>query len=95
MPYLHREIEQRLLRMSGVVREANIRNKARKEARKNQEGIFVDVAGDWRIRLGSVSGVKTAKERSWKPQSALGQYLGHVAKPFKIIDEAADERHIT
>ena len=81
--------------MSRVVQEATTRKKIEGNYTRNQGSKLVDVAGDWRLKLGFVSLRRTARERTWKPHSALAQYLWHVAKLFEIIDEAADERHIT
>ncbi len=61
---------------------------------RKQSSKFPEVASDWRIKSRSQAAPNTRRERSWKPQSSLAQYLWHVAKLFEIIDEAADERHI-
>lgn len=81
VPYLHWEIEQRLLRMSEVVREATRRKQSViKTGRKG--GKFVEVASNWQIRLEPKLAIQKGKERSWRPQSPLAQYLWHVAKAF-------------
>lgn len=94
MPYLHWEIEQRLLRMLDVVQETTLKKKQKFKGSKYQVSKFVDVASNWRIKLDRQAIIRKKKERSWAPHSALGEYLWYAAKLFEIIDEAADERHI-
>jgi len=94
MPYLHWEIEQRLLRMSEVVQKTTLLQRQRTESGRMHRSELADLANNWRIALGLQGATKKRKERSWRPKSPLAAYLWHTAKLFEIIDEAADERHI-
>jgi len=93
MPYLHWEIEQRLVRMTDVVQRTTMLNEQQTKP-KAHKGKFADAVNNWRIRLGRPAVIQKKKEGSWRPQSTLALYLWHVAKLFVLIDEAADERHI-
>jgi hypothetical protein len=81
MPYLHWEIEKRLLRMSKIIQGEVTR--LRRQGGKN-----------WRLRLGQPAPDEKKEQPSWQPQSLLGRYLWFAAKLFEAIDEAADERLI-
>jgi hypothetical protein len=94
MPYLHWEIEQRLLRMSEVVQVTTRLEEQNTKHRKKQRSKFAEAASNWRIKLGQRAVMRKAKESSWRPHSPLAKYLWYVAKLFEIIDEAADERLI-
>jgi len=93
MPYLHWEIEQRLVRMTDVVQRTTMQNEQQLKP-KASKGKFADIVSNWRIRLGRPAAIQKKKEGLWRPQSTLALYLWHVAKLFELIDEAADERHI-
>ena len=91
MPYLHWEIEKRLLRMSKIVQRQTAELKLEFGMGSiNFRSKFADLAGNWRIKLGQLA---PAERRV--PSSALGKYLWFAAKLFEIIDEAADERLIS
>jgi hypothetical protein len=94
MPYLHWEIEQRLLRMSEVVQVTTRLEEQKFKPSKKQRSKFAEAASNWRIKLGQRAVIEKNKESSWRPHSPLAKYLWHVAKLFEIIDEAADERLI-
>jgi hypothetical protein len=96
MPYLHWEIEERLLRMSKIVQTRT----AEQKPERGRTGIsfrskFAEIASNWRIKLGRPVPTKKSERGPWTPQSALGRYLWYAAKLFEIIDEAADERLIS
>lgn len=95
MPYLHWEIEKRLLRMSSIVQKQTADLKPEFGMRRiNFRSKFADLASNWRIKLGQTAPAdKSAMER-WLPSSPLAKYLWFAAKLFEIIDEAADERLI-
>lgn len=96
MPYLHWEIEKRLLRMSKIVQTDTARLKPESAMRSfNFRSKFADVAGNWRIKLGQVAPAERVETEQLIPSSALGKYLWFAAKLFEIIDEAADERLIS
>ncbi|KAK4238609.1 hypothetical protein C8A03DRAFT_43673 [Achaetomium macrosporum] len=102
MPYLHWEIEKRLVRMTNVIRKTKQMNDQefafeRLSKRKGTWGSVVERAKSLAKRIDStVSDLGTWDNNipSWKPQSPLGSYLWYAAKVFQLIDEAADWRLI-
>jgi hypothetical protein len=88
MPYLHWEVEKRLLRMFKAVREQDSRHSRRFGPK------FADLARDWRLKLDLPAPDEKRTFGPWRPRSALGQYMWFAAKLFEMIDEAADERLI-
>jgi hypothetical protein len=99
MPYLHWEIEKRLLRMSKIVQRQTAELKPEFGMRSiHFRSKFADLAGNWRIKvikLGELVPAKRSERARWMPSSALGKYLWYASKLFEIIDEAADERLIS
>ena len=96
MPYLHWEIEKRLLRMSKIVQRQTAEHRPEFGMRSfNFRSKFADIAGNWRIKVGQLAPTERIEREQWMPSSALGKYLWFAAKLFEIIDEAADERLIS
>lgn len=100
MPYLHWEIEKRLVRMTGVVRKTRHMNQRqsnfeRLNKRKGTWEGVIDQARALASRMDStVSDAEGWHDDSppWRPKSALGSYLWLAAKLYLLIDEAADWR---
>jgi hypothetical protein len=103
MPYLHWEIEKRLVRMTNVIRKTRHANELesafeRLNKRKGTWGSVVDRAKAVATRMDStVSNFDGWNDdsSSWRPRSPLGSYLWHAAKLYQLIDEAADWRLIS
>jgi hypothetical protein len=96
MPYLHWEIEKRLLRMSKIVQRRTAELKREFGfGRINFRSKFAGLAGNWRIKVGQLAPAERSERKPWIPSSVLGKYLWFAAKLFEIIDEAADERLIS
>ncbi|KAK0654156.1 hypothetical protein QBC41DRAFT_60894 [Cercophora samala] len=103
MPYLHWEIEKRLVRMTNVIRKTRLENEEefayeRLSKRKGTWGSVVDRARARAQRMNSTTsefGEWDEGSPSWRPQSPLGSYLWQAAKLYQLIDEAADWRLIT
>lgn len=95
MPYLHWEIEKRLLRMSKII-QGEVTKLRRQGGRHGYQfrSKLADLAKNWRLRLGQPAPDKKKEQPSWQPQSLLARYLWFAAKLFEAIDEAADERLI-
>ncbi|KAK3305972.1 uncharacterized protein B0T15DRAFT_533949 [Chaetomium strumarium] len=102
MPYLHWEIEKRLVRMTNVIRKTKQMNDQefafeRISKRKGTWGSVVERAKAMARRIDSTVpdlGALDDGSPPWKPQSPLGSYLWCAAKLFQLIDEAADSRLI-
>lgn len=102
MPYLHWEIEKRLVRMTNVVRKTRLLNEQnfdleRINKRKGTWNSVIERAKAMANRMDStVSEIEGWNDDSppWRPQSALGSYLWLAAKLYQLIDEAADWRLI-
>ena len=103
MPYLHWEIEKRLVRMTNVIRKTRHLNEQQCafesiNKRKGTWGSVVDRARAMASRMDStLSDLEGWNDDSppWRPQSALGSYLWLAAKLYQLIDEAADWRLIS
>ncbi|KAK4663944.1 uncharacterized protein QC763_501480 [Podospora pseudopauciseta] len=103
MPYLHWEIEKRLVRMTNVMRKTRLENEEefayeRLSKRKGTWGSVVDRARARAQRMNSTTsefGEWDEGSPSWRPQSPLGSYLWQASKLYQLIDEAADWRLIT
>lgn len=108
MPYLHWEIEKRLVRMTNVVRKTRQMKERefaieRLSKRKGTWGSVVERAAmaARAQRLSSTTseqpGGRDGDEYSppWRPQSPLGTYLWLASKLYQLIDEAADWRLIS
>ncbi|KAH7308294.1 hypothetical protein BKA65DRAFT_415197 [Rhexocercosporidium sp. MPI-PUGE-AT-0058] len=96
MPYLHWEIEKRLLRMSKIVHRQNAELKPKFGMPSiNFRSKFAALAGNWRVKLGQAAPTARGEGVKLAPSTALGRYLWYAAKLFEIIDEAADERLIS
>ncbi|KAK4141908.1 uncharacterized protein C8A04DRAFT_30460 [Dichotomopilus funicola] len=102
MPYLHWEIEKRLVRMTNVVRKTRYLNEKqfdleRVNKRKGTWNSVIERARAMASRMDSTaSEIEGWHDDSppWRPQSALGSYLWLAAKLYQLIDEAADWRLI-
>ncbi|KAK3386163.1 hypothetical protein B0H63DRAFT_560601 [Podospora didyma] len=108
MPYLHWEIEKRLVRMTNVVRKTRRMNEQefdfeRRSKRRGTWGSVVERATARAQRINSTNsdqlngGTGELEEGSppWRPRSPLGSYLWQASKLFQLIDEAADWRLIS
>ncbi|KAK3376413.1 hypothetical protein B0T24DRAFT_618627 [Lasiosphaeria ovina] len=105
MPYLHWEIEKRLLRMTNVVRKTRQMKEQefdfeRRSKRRGTWGSVVERATARAQRINStnsevIGGEWDEDSPSWRPKSALGSYLWQASKLFQLIDEAADWRLIS
>ncbi|KAK4096298.1 hypothetical protein N658DRAFT_501729 [Parathielavia hyrcaniae] len=103
MPFLHWEIERRLVRMTNVIRKTRHMNEQetafeRLNKRKGTWGSVVDRAKAAAERIDSTVsdfGGWNDESSSWRPRSPLGSYLWLAAKLFQLIDEAADWRLIS
>jgi hypothetical protein len=103
MPYLHWEIEKRLVRMTNVAQQTK-RLKERESAFERltkQNGTWGSVVGRAKVLKRDTNGtmpehgVWTHDCPCWRPKSPLGAYLWQAAKLFQLIDEAADWRLIS
>ena len=107
MPYLHWEIENRLVRMTNVVRKTRQLKEQeydleRSAKRRGTWGSVVERAAmaARAQRLNSSTsehpdvGGADESSRPWRPQSPLGKYLWLASKLYQLIDEAADWRLI-
>ncbi|KAH6847764.1 hypothetical protein B0I37DRAFT_151069 [Chaetomium sp. MPI-CAGE-AT-0009] len=100
MPYLHWEIEKRLVRMTSVIRKTRAMNERqsnfeRLNKRKGTWGSVIDQAKALASRMDStVTDPEGWHDDSppWRPKSSLGSYLWLAAKLYLLIDEAADWR---
>lgn len=95
MPYLHWEVEKRLVRMSKII-QTKVTEFHDQDSKHNPRfrTRFADLANNWRLKLGLPAPDEKKQYCPWRPRSALGQYMWFAAKLFEIIDEAADERLI-
>ena len=107
MPYLHWEIEKRLVRMTNVMRKTRQLKEQeyeleRSAKRRGTWGSVVERAAmaARAQRLNSNEsgqpdgGGGDGDSPSWRPQSPLGTYLWLASKLYQVIDEAADWRLI-
>lgn len=110
MPYLHWEIEKRLVRMTNVIRKTRqIKEREfafeRRNKRRGTWGSVVEQATKRAKRIDSTTtdlgGItnpsgewNTEDSPSWRPRSPLGSYLWLASKMYQLIDEAADWRLI-
>ena len=109
MPYLHWEIEKRLVRMTNVTRKTRqIKEREfafeRRNKRRGTWGSVVEQATKRAKRIDSSATEVAAGNNngdwnnedspSWRPKSPLGSYLWHASKMYQLIDEAADWRLI-
>ncbi|KAK0725084.1 hypothetical protein B0H67DRAFT_598462 [Lasiosphaeris hirsuta] len=108
MPYLHWEIEKRLVRMTNVMRKTRqIKEQEfeleRSAKRRGTWGSVVERAAmaaraqrlnDSVETEQPAGGVWSGENPSWRPQSPLGTYLWLASKLYQLIDEAADWRLI-
>lgn len=106
MPYLHWEIEKRLLRMTNVMRETRRRTEQeyeleRSAKRRGTWGSVVERAAmaarteRLNSNVSDFAGDEWTRKRTpWRPQSPLGTYLWLASKLYQLIDEAADWRLI-
>ncbi|PHH91890.1 hypothetical protein CDD83_9911 [Cordyceps sp. RAO-2017] len=98
MPYLHWEVEKRLMRMSNIVQEQTAARQSKSEIRKlrpKRRPKLLEMANDRRMQLRRLQPGSRRKVGQWRPTSALAKYLWLAAKMFEIIDEIADERLVT
>ncbi|KAK4204602.1 hypothetical protein QBC40DRAFT_272606 [Triangularia verruculosa] len=102
MPYLHWEIEKRLVRMTNVIRKTRLENEEEfaYERLSKRKGTWGSVVEKARARAQRMNSTTTEFEwdegsPSWRPQSPLGSYLWQASKLYQLIDEAADWRLIT
>ncbi|KAK4210243.1 hypothetical protein QBC37DRAFT_292866 [Rhypophila decipiens] len=105
MPYLHWEIEKRLVRMTNVTRKTR-QNKEREfafERRNKRRGTWGSVVEQATKRAKRIDSTATDPDNdtprnedspSWRPRSPLGSYLWLASKLYQLIDEAADWRLI-
>jgi len=102
MPYLHWEIEKRLIRMTNVIRKTRQVNEEhfafeRRSKRRGTWGSVVERARARARRINSTTSEFADWDEdspSWRPQSPLGNYLWQASKLYQLIDEAADWRLI-
>ncbi|KAK4225199.1 hypothetical protein QBC38DRAFT_269104 [Podospora fimiseda] len=102
MPYLHWEIEKRLVRMTNVIRKTRQMNEEhfaleRISKRRGTWGSVVERARARARRMNSTTSEFADWDEdspSWRPQSPLGIYLWAASKLYQLIDEAADWRLI-
>ncbi|KAK1757113.1 hypothetical protein QBC47DRAFT_378429 [Echria macrotheca] len=104
MPYLHWEIEKRLVRMTNVMRRTRqLREQEyeleRSAKRRGTWGSVVERAAmaARREALNSTNSEQPGSgdsSPSWRPHSPLGTYLWLASKLYQVIDEAADWRLI-
>ncbi|KAK4185628.1 hypothetical protein QBC35DRAFT_503201 [Podospora australis] len=103
MPYLHWEIEKRLVRMTNVIKKTRQMNDQEASfeklaKRRGTWGSIVDRATAQARRMNSLSSRLEEWDEdspSWRPQSPLGNYLWQASKLYQLIDEAADWKLIT